>query len=146
MIIRIKATDEKLIGIEYIFPESRKSFDSIGKVNSENLIIQRVCGYLMDYFTKGSIDHEKIWAEFHFDEILPTEFTRKVLHRTSQIPFGSKMTYGEIGIAIDSKGYQAIGSVLAHNPFPLLISLSTRCGTKIVRRFYGKDSFRFFGT
>jgi methylated-DNA-[protein]-cysteine S-methyltransferase len=94
----------------------------------------------MEYFTKGSINHEKIWAEFRFDEILPTEFTRKVLHCTALIPFGSKMTYGEIGKAINSKGYRAIGSVLARNPFPLLIPCQRVVGQKSLGGFMGKTA------
>ena len=62
-----------------------------------------------------------------FDDIelrLPplSEFQRKVLETTRRLPYGSKMTYGQLA---DRAGYpraaRAVGSVMASNRFPIII-------------------------
>lgn len=49
-----------------------------------------------------------------------TPFQLKVLQEMKRIPYGQTATYKELGEAIKSKGYQAIGSACGRNPFMLI--------------------------
>ncbi len=49
-------------------------------------------------------------------------FTREVLHRTAEIPFGETRTYAEIATAAGSpRAYRAAGSALGANPIPIVV-------------------------
>ena len=51
-----------------------------------------------------------------------SEFTRRVLKATAEIPYGETRTYGEIAEAIGSPGAtQAVGNALGANPIPVVI-------------------------
>lgn len=51
-----------------------------------------------------------------------TRFTKKGLLAIKSIPFGKKMSYGEIAsLAGQEKGARAIGNVCNKNPYPLVI-------------------------
>jgi methylated-DNA-[protein]-cysteine S-methyltransferase len=51
-----------------------------------------------------------------------TDFTKKVLTATNQVPYGSYRTYGEIAKAIGSAGSsRAVGNALGRNPVPVII-------------------------
>lgn len=50
-----------------------------------------------------------------------SSFQRKVWRLTQEIPYGEVRSYKWIAKRLGSKGYRAVGQVLAHNPFPLII-------------------------
>ncbi len=55
-------------------------------------------------------------------EHLPiTSFQRKVYEALLTVPYGSTITYSELGKLIGSKGYRAIGNALHHNPLLIMI-------------------------
>ncbi|MEA2411367.1 MAG: methylated-DNA-[protein]-cysteine S-methyltransferase [Thermoleophilaceae bacterium] len=50
------------------------------------------------------------------------EFSRRVLSRTAEIPFGSVATYGEVARGIGSPGAaRATGNALGANPMPIVV-------------------------
>lgn len=51
-----------------------------------------------------------------------TDFQKKVLKAVSLIPYGETRTYSDIAKKIGNpKASRAVGSVLANNPFPIII-------------------------
>ncbi|HEV2074556.1 MAG TPA: methylated-DNA--[protein]-cysteine S-methyltransferase [Thermomicrobiales bacterium] len=51
-----------------------------------------------------------------------SDFTRRVIAATAEIPYGETHTYGEIAQAIGSPGAtQAVGNALGANPVPIVI-------------------------
>ena len=52
-----------------------------------------------------------------------TDFEKKVLGALSEIPFGSRMTYSEMALKINSKctASRAVGQACRKNPYPLII-------------------------
>lgn len=58
------------------------------------------------------------------------DFTRRVLTIVAAIEPGAWMTYGEVAAAAASPAAaRAVGQVLAHNPFPILIGCHRVCGS-----------------
>ncbi|MDQ5986420.1 MAG: Methylated-DNA--protein-cysteine methyltransferase [Syntrophus sp. SKADARSKE-3] len=64
-------------------------------------------------------------ADFNFDilDLNPsTTFQRKVLSRCFLIPKGRVVTYGVLALSAGTpRGARAIGTVMANNPFPIII-------------------------
>ena len=53
---------------------------------------------------------------------LMTQFTRRVLTATAEIPYGSVSTYREVAAAAGSpRGFRAAGNALGSNPLPIVI-------------------------
>ena len=51
-----------------------------------------------------------------------TPFTRRVLARLSEIPFGTSISYQELAVEIGSpKACRAVGGACGRNPIPLII-------------------------
>ena len=50
-----------------------------------------------------------------------TEFQKRVWREIQRIPYGSTVTYKDIGLSIDSKAYRAIGSACGKNKIPIII-------------------------
>ncbi|HMO14467.1 MAG TPA: methylated-DNA--[protein]-cysteine S-methyltransferase [Pirellulaceae bacterium] len=51
-----------------------------------------------------------------------TDFQCKVLQRCRRIPYGRTMTYAELAREVGSPhAYRAVGSVMARNPYPLVV-------------------------
>ncbi len=73
---------------------------------------------LSDYFEGKKVD----FAGFPLDWPNYTPFQRKVMERARHIPWGQTLTYGALA---EQAGFpraaRAVGSVMARNPFPLLV-------------------------
>ncbi|MFX1326482.1 MAG: methylated-DNA--[protein]-cysteine S-methyltransferase [Promethearchaeota archaeon] len=54
-------------------------------------------------------------------EKFPSSFSQSVINNILSLKRGETTSYSEIGKNIDSKAYQAIGTVLKNNPIPLII-------------------------
>lgn len=50
-----------------------------------------------------------------------SEFMRNVLVETFNIPYGEVGTYKSLGDKLGTRAYRAVGTVMARNPFPLLV-------------------------
>jgi len=50
-----------------------------------------------------------------------TDFEKKVYIETMKIPKGQVKTYKEIGEAIETKGYRAVGNALNKNPIAIIV-------------------------
>jgi O-6-methylguanine DNA methyltransferase len=58
----------------------------------------------------------------NINTLFSTEFSRKVIqYLIHNVDYGETVTYSDIGANINSKAYQAIGTVLRKNPLPLII-------------------------
>jgi methylated-DNA-[protein]-cysteine S-methyltransferase len=56
------------------------------------------------------------------DLSLLSDFTRRVLHATSAIPYGEVATYKEVASAAGSpRGFRAAGNALGSNPLPIVL-------------------------
>jgi methylated-DNA-[protein]-cysteine S-methyltransferase len=54
--------------------------------------------------------------------LVGSEWGRKVLDATAQIPFGEVSTYGAVAVAAGSpKAFRAAGTALGHNPVPVVV-------------------------
>ncbi|TFF99948.1 MAG: MGMT family protein [Promethearchaeota archaeon] len=66
------------------------------------------------------------WAQrlklLDLNEIFSTKFSKSVImFLIDNVKYGEYVSYSDIGKAINSRGYQAIGNVLRNNPLPLII-------------------------
>jgi methylated-DNA-[protein]-cysteine S-methyltransferase len=88
------------------------------KINNEDQMdeFSSSVGDNLSAFIEGKI--KKIDLPY---ELKGTEFQKKVLQAMRRIPFGSTVSYQELGIMVGSpNASQAIGSVCAFNPLPLI--------------------------
>lgn len=84
---------------------------------STNLVLQSTSSQLMEYFTGK---RQAFDLPLFMDDLTP--FQRKVLLLTSQIPFGSVLSYGELALQAGSPGAaRAVGAAMAGNPIPIII-------------------------
>lgn len=85
--------------------------------NPPQSLIKQIYSFLEGYAAKKDSPLPPLnWDLIH------TSFTEKVLHFLTTIPFGKKLFYKEIGIALHSpKGSRAVGGACGRNPFPLFI-------------------------
>ena len=82
-----------------------------------NPVLKAASTQLQEYFaeTRRGFD-----LPLYLDDLTP--FQRKVLLLTSQIPFGSVVSYGELAAQAGSPGAaRAIGAAMAGNPIPIII-------------------------
>jgi methylated-DNA-[protein]-cysteine S-methyltransferase len=64
------------------------------------------------------------------DWVLSSEFTRRILQATAQIPFGATATYGEMAAAAGNpKASRAAGRALGANPIPIIVPCHRVIGT-----------------
>ncbi|MGA9856887.1 MAG: methylated-DNA--[protein]-cysteine S-methyltransferase [Solirubrobacteraceae bacterium] len=60
--------------------------------------------------------------QLSLDMRLMTQFTRRILTATAEIPYGSVSTYREVAAAAGSpRGFRAAGNALGSNPLPIVI-------------------------
>jgi methylated-DNA-[protein]-cysteine S-methyltransferase len=60
--------------------------------------------------------------EVPLDMTLMTDFTRRVLTATAEIPFGAVSTYRDVAARAGSpRGYRAAGNALGANPLPIVV-------------------------
>lgn len=51
-----------------------------------------------------------------------SDFSRRVLHSLAEVPYGTVLSYGELASKAGSpRAARAVGTVMAANPFPLII-------------------------
>jgi methylated-DNA-[protein]-cysteine S-methyltransferase len=60
--------------------------------------------------------------EVPIDWSLSREFARKVLRRTSEIPYGSVASYKDVAVGVGTpRGARAVGNALGSNPIPVVV-------------------------
>jgi O-6-methylguanine DNA methyltransferase len=78
-------------------------------------LIQQLLGFLEGYGKK-----RPGWLELPLSAVTP--FRREVLTELQRVPFGEKLTYGELAAKSgNSRAARAVGSACHYNPFPLFI-------------------------
>ena len=83
----------------------------------DNPALQAASNQLMEYFSRK---RQAFDLPLFLDDLTP--FQRKVLLLTSQIPFGSVLSYGELAVQAGSPGAaRAVGAAMAGNPIPIII-------------------------
>ena len=50
-----------------------------------------------------------------------TDFQRGVWGEMQKIPYGTTVTYKDLGVSLNTKGFRAIGSACGKNPIPIII-------------------------
>ena len=100
----------------------------------------RLCPSLQHFIE--AVDKYLTGQRFDFLDILLDlgdcpEFTRKVLDRCREIPYGQTMTYSELAISIGRPtAVRAVAQALARNPIPLLIPCHRVIGSDVALRGY----------
>jgi len=80
-------------------------------------VLRAASAQLQEYFAG---ERRVFDLPLYLDDLTP--FQRKVLLLTSQIPFGSVVSYGELAAQAGSPGAtRAIGAAMAGNPIPIII-------------------------
>lgn len=108
--------DNLIFEIEY---EDRvcgiKIVSEIGKDNTPSLLSSYA-------FREISLYLDGDLKEFSFPiKLEGTNFQKRVWEKLLKIPYGKTMTYKEIGEAIASKAYRAIGSACGKNPIVIRV-------------------------
>ncbi len=96
------------------------------KTSIEENILREFVKILKEYLSGKEIDlFERIKCvniELDLEESFSTEFALKVVEfLLKSTKYGELTTYSELGKAIGSKAYRAIGNILKKNPIPLII-------------------------
>ncbi len=103
-------------------------------------ILNRIKRDLDSYFLRGKLLHQNVWNDYLLVSEFNTQFRKKVALATIQIPSGQTRSYGQLGKKIDSRAYQAIGTSLKCNPFPLFVPCHRVVGKSGLGGFMGKNS------
>ncbi len=83
----------------------------------DNPALQAASNQLMEYFSRK---RQAFDLQLFLDDLTP--FQRKVLLLTSQISFGSVLSYGELAVQAGNPGTaRAVGAAMAGNPIPIII-------------------------
>jgi O-6-methylguanine DNA methyltransferase len=94
---------------------------STNQENSVNILLNTI---FSEYFSRKVIDNLKLTEELDIFSTKPfqkSDFKKRVLKKVSEIPFGEIKSYKDIASSLNSRAYRAIGTILANNPFPILI-------------------------
>ena len=85
------------------------------KPTKENGLLE-ACTFLEDYFAGKKVT----WQGRQIPE--GTEFYTKVWQATSEVPFGTTISYNALGQKAGRQGAaRAVGSAMARNPLPILV-------------------------
>lgn len=118
--IMIAASD---IGLAYVSFNGLQDFNSFITENAAAnegralKMAQNAARQIQDYF-----DHKRKVFELPLDLDGTTDFTRRVLLETMNIPYGRTSTYGQLAANVHKpNAARAVGGVMARNPLPLLV-------------------------
>jgi methylated-DNA-[protein]-cysteine S-methyltransferase len=101
------------LGKEDIFLEKKEKLKKEGLIRCENIGM-----LLKDSFRGKNIDFSK-YIDLNMLNI--TDFEKKVYIETMKISKGEVKSYKEIGEAIGTKGYRAVGNALNKNPIAIIV-------------------------
>jgi methylated-DNA-[protein]-cysteine S-methyltransferase len=72
----------------------------------------------LDAYFSGSLQE----FDLDLDWSLVGPFARRVLRRTSRIPYGSVASYGQVALGVGTpRGARAVGNALGSNPIPVVV-------------------------
>jgi methylated-DNA-[protein]-cysteine S-methyltransferase len=77
---------------------------------------------------------------FKLNQLNP--FHDKILQEIKRIPYGETRTYKELGLSVQSKAYQAIGSACRRNPLPIMIPCHRVTGIKNPYFYLGGEEMK----
>ncbi len=122
--------------------KAKQDHQNESQKSTENEDIREILSILDDYFKKELPHNRNRIQEINLNPFshLNTEFQKSVMHKVAEIPFGARKTYKDVGLEIGSRGYRAIGSVVAKNKFPLIIPCHRVVGKNSLGGFMGKTS------
>jgi O-6-methylguanine DNA methyltransferase len=136
-LILIQTHSDSLVGLTFHLQNS-PNIEKLLNLKSDAKILQQVIGYLTEYFRTGIIDHHKIWTTLNLNAQHSSQFQIKVMNAICDIAPGTTWTYAQLGKKINSCGFQAIGSVLRHNLFPILLPCHRIIGSTNFGGYMGK--------
>ena len=120
--LMLAATRRGLVEIAFARDGIAASLDELARKLSPRILeaparLDPVRRQLDEYFTGRRTDFE-----LPLDRALMGSFARRVLGRTSRIPYGSVSTYGEIARNIGTpRAARAVGNALGSNPIPVIV-------------------------
>ena len=86
--------------------------------NNDNPILKLVSKEMHSYLNG---DLKTFTVPFDLSYLSDSEFQINVWKEIEKIPYGKKITYKDISIALRTKGYQAVGSATGNNPIPIIV-------------------------
>lgn len=105
--IRVTVTDDNLTGIHFCTDQP----------SSGDFVAREITEQLEEYFAGSRREFT-----LSVDLSATSNFTRRVLEATAEIPYGETRTYSDIASAIGQSGAnQAVGNALGSNPVPIVI-------------------------
>ncbi len=95
------------------------------KLNDNLLIFKKTKKCLDNYFNGLKEDFSSLKIKLD-----GSPFSINVWNEVSKIPYGKYLTYKDIAFKLDSKAYQAVGSIVGKNPLPIIIPCHRVIGLK----------------
>jgi len=120
--IRIGKTDKGVALVEFMRPDTSGSpaeqLHDVFTIEKGGEAIADLIHKLEDYFSGKR--HDLGWIVD--DALMRSDFQRKVLYATAEVPYGTVVTYQSIAEAINQpKAVRAVAQALRHNPIPIHI-------------------------
>lgn len=116
--IAVTWRNDTLTKIIFIYPLETVDKDSALETYDK---LAPISHYFDLYFQGKTPTVHPIIQEFHILDQIHSDFSRKLYEQAIAIPFGNQLSYGDIAHRLHSKAYQAVGTALKKNPFPLII-------------------------
>ncbi len=88
-----------------------------------------------DSYSDSSVSNLPI----NLDYFEMSEFQKQVLSSCSLVPYGTTITYENLGTLIGNTSYQAIGMALSKNPLPIIIPCHRIVGKKGIGGFTANE-------
>lgn len=121
----LTSLEDKIISIQFY-----KDEDPTQEREFSTLCFHELHSYL------NGFNHE-LNLPFKLNQLSP--FHDKILKEIKKIPYGETRTYKELGLSVNSRAYQAIGSACRKNPLPILIPCHRVTGIKTPYLYQGGE-------
>ena len=100
--------------------EAERRFTNKGMAISDGECLEHISLFADDL--KRYFLGERVSFEVELDLSGLTDWRRRVLMKTAEIPYGELITYGELAAAVGSPGAaRAVGQAMARNPVPIVV-------------------------
>jgi methylated-DNA-[protein]-cysteine S-methyltransferase len=134
------ASDEALIALRLPSENITQFLDRISKLDSslikkdDNKLLNLASNEIRLYL-QGKL--KKFTIPIDLSYFSTSEFQVKVWKEIFRVGFGKTTTYKEISDALDTKGYQAVGSAIGNNPIPIIVGCHRVLATDGIGGFSG---------
>jgi methylated-DNA-[protein]-cysteine S-methyltransferase len=134
------ASDNALIALKLPSEDTNKFLERISFLNStlteksNHSILEQTSIEIKSYL-QGKLKDFTIPIDLAY--FSDSEFQISVWKEIAKIDFGKTTTYKDISQALDTKGYQAVGTATGNNPIPVIVGCHRVLGTDGLGGFSG---------